>query len=56
MVDRVQELDARVRELTSRRDALRAEVRTLSNEVGTLFRERRQDEAGELQVAVQGAR
>ena len=48
-IDQVQALDVQVRQLAARRDALRAEIRTLSNEVGTLFREQRQDEATELQ-------
>ena len=48
-VDRVHVLDTEVRRLSARRDALRAEIRTLSNEVGTLFRQQRQDEATELQ-------
>jgi seryl-tRNA synthetase len=48
-VEEVARLDAELRNLTARRDALRAEIRTLSNEVGTLFREQRQDEAKELQ-------
>ncbi|UDY34063.1 serine--tRNA ligase [Dermatobacter hominis] len=48
-IDEVAGLDAELRNLTVRRDGLRAEIRTLSNEVGTLFREQRQDEAKELQ-------
>ncbi len=48
-VDEVVRLDAELRNLTARRDGLRAEIRTLSNEVGKLFREQRQDEATELQ-------
>ncbi len=48
-IDEVARLDAELRNLTARRDGLRAEIRTLSNEVGTLFREQRQDEAKELQ-------
>jgi len=48
-VDEVVRLDAELRNLTARRDGLRAEIRTLSNEVGKLFREKRQDEAAELQ-------
>lgn len=48
-IDEVARLDAELRNLTVRRDGLRAEIRTLSNEVGTLFREQRQDEAKELQ-------
>jgi seryl-tRNA synthetase len=49
VVDVVVDLDARSRQLAARRDALRAEIRSVSNEVGTLFREQRQDEARELQ-------
>jgi seryl-tRNA synthetase len=48
-IDEVVRLDAELRNLTVRRDSLRAEIRALSNEVGTLFREQRQDEAKELQ-------
>ena len=48
-VDRAAELDTEIRGLTTRRDSLRAEVRTISNEVGKLFRDKRQDEAKELQ-------
>lgn len=48
-VDAVRALDSDVRDLSARRDALRAEIRTLSNEVGSLFRDGRQDEATELQ-------
>ncbi len=48
-VDDVVRLDAELRNLMARRDSLRAEIRALSNEVGTLFREQRQDEAKELQ-------
>lgn len=49
-VDRAAELDGLVRSLTARRDGLRAEIRTISNEVGTLFREGHEEEAGELQA------
>lgn len=48
-VDRAAELDGELRSLTTRRDSLRAEIRTLSNEVGQLFRDKRQEEATELQ-------
>ncbi len=48
-IDEIAALDAELRQLSARRDALRAEVRTLSNEVGKLFREQRKDEATELQ-------
>ncbi|MCZ7628120.1 MAG: hypothetical protein M5U19_03080 [Microthrixaceae bacterium] len=49
-MDRAAELDGLVRSLTARRDGLRAEIRTISNEVGTLFREGHEEEAGELQA------
>jgi seryl-tRNA synthetase len=48
-LDRVVELDAEHRSLTARRDALRAEIRSISNQVGALFREQRGDEASALQ-------
>ena len=48
-LDRVVELDAEHRSLTARRDALRAEIRSISNQVGALFREQRGDEAAALQ-------
>lgn len=49
VVDLVHELDAELRALAAKRDALRAEIRVISNEVGKLFREQRKDEATELQ-------
>lgn len=49
VIDRVTELDAELRSLAAKRDSLRAEIRVISNEVGTLFREQRKDEATELQ-------
>jgi seryl-tRNA synthetase len=48
-VDEIHALDTELRQLTARRDQLRAEIRTVSNEVGKLFREQRQDQATELQ-------
>jgi seryl-tRNA synthetase len=48
-IDEIASLDAELRQLSGRRDALRAEVRSISNEVGKLFREQRKDEASELQ-------
>lgn len=48
-VDELLRLDEQVRLLTARRDAVRAEVRSISNQVGTLFREQRQEEATALQ-------
>ncbi|MEI7885990.1 MAG: serine--tRNA ligase [Actinomycetes bacterium] len=49
VIDEVAGLDSELRSLSGHRDSLRAEVRALSNEVGKLFREQRQDEATELQ-------
>jgi seryl-tRNA synthetase len=49
-VDEVHELDAELRRLTSQRDQLRAEIRSLSDRVGQLFREQRRDEAAGLQA------
>jgi seryl-tRNA synthetase len=48
-LDRVAALDAEQRRLSVERDGLRAEIRALSNEVGSLLREQRRDEAQELQ-------
>jgi seryl-tRNA synthetase len=50
LVDEVVELDAELRGVNSERDGLRARIRTLSNEVGQLFREGRRDEGAELQA------
>lgn len=49
-IDRVAELDASVRSLNAERDELRAKVRAISSEVGSLMREGRRDEASELQA------
>ncbi len=49
VIDDVHELDAELRSLAAKRDSLRAEIRVISNEVGTLFREQRKDDATELQ-------
>jgi len=49
-VDRVHQLDVDLRRLMAKRDSLRAEVRSISNEVGKLFRDKRQEEATELQA------
>src|SRR6478736_4020337 len=49
-IDRVIELDADVRRRSAERDELRARIRTISNEVGQLFRDGRKDEATELQA------
>jgi seryl-tRNA synthetase len=48
-VDRVIALDTEVRRRAAERDELRARIRTISNEVGQLFRDGRKDEASELQ-------
>jgi seryl-tRNA synthetase len=48
-IDEVVAIDTDLRLLSGQRDSLRAEVRALSNEVGKLFREQRQEEATELQ-------
>lgn len=48
--DRVIELDEQSRRLQSDRDGLRARIRTISNEVGQLFRDGRKEEATELQA------
>jgi len=50
LADRVIDLDERSRGLQSERDGLRARIRTISNEVGQLFRDGRKDEATELQA------
>jgi seryl-tRNA synthetase len=50
VVDTVIELDAETRRLSTRRDEIRAEIRTLSNEVGKLHRDGRGDEAADLQA------
>ncbi|CAN5592396.1 hypothetical protein BH10ACT3_BH10ACT3_20650 [soil metagenome] len=48
-VDEIAALDAELRQLSAKRDSVRAEVRVISTEVGKLFREDRKDEATELQ-------
>src|SRR4051812_26530958 len=48
-VDEIATLDAELRQLSAKRDSVRAEVRVISTEVGKLFREDRKDEATELQ-------
>ncbi len=50
VVDRVVELDASVRALSAERDELRARIRTLSNEVGQLFRSGEREAGTELQA------
>lgn len=49
VVDDVVSIDTELRSLAGKRDELRARIRVISNEVGTLFREGRKDEASELQ-------
>jgi len=49
-VDQVIDLDARVRSITVERDELRSRIRTLSNEVGQLFRDGQQEAGKELQA------
>ena len=49
VLDRIAAMDADVRKLAARRDQLRSEIRVISNEVGTLHREQRKEEAAELQ-------
>ena len=49
VLDEVIALDSEHRSLTARRDGLRAEIRSISNQVGALHREQRADEAGALQ-------
>ena len=47
---RASELDAESRRINASRDELRAQIRVISNEVGTLFREGHAEEAKELQA------
>ena len=49
-LDRVAALDAELRRTNASRDDLRARVRTISTEVGQLFRDGRKEEATELQA------
>jgi seryl-tRNA synthetase len=49
-VQQVLELDRRQREVARRRDDVRNQVRTVSNDVGRLYKEARRDEATELQA------
>jgi len=48
-IDRVVELDSRVREIGTERDDIRADINRLSKEVGALHRDGRGDEAAALQ-------
>ncbi len=50
LADQVIELDGRVRALTIERDELRARIRTISAEVGQLFRDGQREEGAELQA------
>ena len=52
LVDEVIELDKRVRELKAEGDTLRQTRNTVSDEIGSLFREKRVDEANEKKQAV----
>jgi seryl-tRNA synthetase len=47
-VDEAVQLDSRLRDITTERDAIRAEVNDLSKQVGTLRRDKRNDEAEAL--------
>ncbi|HTO00845.1 MAG TPA: serine--tRNA ligase [Microthrixaceae bacterium] len=49
VIDSVAELDSNLRQLSGKRDALRAEIRSISNEVGKLFRDKNTEAASELQ-------
>jgi len=49
-VERVAGLDADLRRVNAERDEIRARIRTISNEVGQLFRSGEQDAATELQA------
>ena len=52
LVDEVIDLDKRVRELKAEGDTLRQTRNTVSDEIGSLFREKRVDEANEKKQAV----
>ena len=47
-IDEAVQLDSRLRDITTERDAIRAEVNDLSKQVGTLRRDKRNDEAEAL--------
>lgn len=49
VIDRLVDLDSRLRQLTGERDSLRAEIRRVSNEVGQMFRDNNREAATELQ-------
>ena len=52
LVDEVIELDKKIRELKTEGDVLRQERNTISNEIGALFREKKQEEANEKKARV----
>lgn len=52
LVDEVVELDAKIRDLKQKGDALRQERNTTSDEIGALFREKKTDEANEKKQRV----
>ena len=49
-IDTVLELDAKLRAIGTQRDDIRAEVNTLSKQVGLLHRDGKKDEAQEVQA------
>ncbi|MGB3411907.1 MAG: serine--tRNA ligase [Microthrixaceae bacterium] len=49
-IDRIADLDSELRKLSAKRDSLRAEIRSISNEVGKLFRDNNSEAASELQT------
>ncbi len=49
-VDRVVELDSRLRTVGTQRDDIRSEINSLSKQVGQLHRDGKGDEAAELQT------
>ncbi|MGB6058700.1 MAG: serine--tRNA ligase [Microthrixaceae bacterium] len=50
VIDRIADLDSELRKLSATRDSLRAEIRSISNEVGKLFRDNNAEAAAELQA------
>lgn len=49
-IDRIYNADIELRKLAAQRDGVRGEIRSISNEVGKLFREGLKDEAADLQA------
>lgn len=49
-IDRIYAADIELRKLAAQRDGVRAEIRTISNEVGKLFRDGNKDDAAALQA------